>query len=209
MVMWREFLITTRVRALAQVTSFGRDAGNVFQALGLWGILFLVVELVLGLLPIFGVLTLGATVDAMIGARGVGVVTSDVNRELSRWLVMLIVGFLAYLFSARFTGKAGEVGRGLREIIIFGSLLVYSLTIQQFFLASVFLVIVMIDSLFAHDVRVRIASLSVAILAGSAIAHTLIRYTVLRSFTVGEGLTMVAAIAVFVVFLKLRIASKQ
>ncbi len=209
MVMWREFLITTRVRALAQVTSFGRDAGNVFQALGLWGILFLVVELVLGLLPIFGVLTLGATVDAMIGARGVGVVTSDVNRELSRWLVMLIAGFLAYLFSIRFTGKASEVGRRLREIIIFGSLLVYSLTIQQFFLASVFLVIVMIDSLFAHDVRVRIASLSVAILAGSAIAHTLIRYTVLRSFTVGEGLTMVAAIAVFVVFLKLRIASKQ
>ncbi len=207
--MWSEFWSSTRARALAKVTGFGHDAGNIFQALGWWGIVFLLVELVLGLLPIFGLLTLGATVDAMIGARGIGVVTSDVNRELSHWLVMLMAGFSAYLFSIRFTGKASEVGRGLREIIIFGSLLVYSLTIQQFFLALVFLVIIMIDSLFAHDVRVRMASLLVAILAGSAMAHTLIRYTVLRSFTVGEGLTMVAAIALFVVFLKLRIASKQ
>jgi hypothetical protein len=204
--MWSEFWSSTRTRALAKVTGFGRDAGNIFQALGWWGIVFLLVELVLGLLPIFGVVTLGGTVDAMIGARGIGVVTSDVNHELSRWLVMLIVGFLAYLFSARFTGKAGEVGRGLRDIVIFGSLLGYLVTIQQFFLVFVFLLILTIDITFAHDVRVRMASLLVAILAGSAIAHTLIRYTVLRSFTVGEGLTMVAAIALFVVFLKLRIA---
>ena len=191
------------------MTNFGKDVGNVFQALGAWGVIFLLVEIVLGLLPISIVLTLGQTVDAMIGARGIGVVTSDVNDSLSRWLAMLIVGFLAYLFSIRFTGKAAEVGKGCREIVTFGSLVTYLIIIHQFFLAFLFVFILTVDILFSHNVRIRLASLLVAIIAGSAIAHDLVRYTVLRSFTVGEGLTMIAAIALFVVFLKLRIASKQ
>jgi hypothetical protein len=200
------FFIHTRARAVDRVTTFGRAVGDVFQALGGWGIVFLLVQLLLGLLPVFVVLTLGSTVDAMIGARGIGVVTSDLNDQLGRWLVMLVVAFLAYVFSARFTGKAGEVGRGLRDIVIFGSLLVYLVTIQQIFLAGILLLILATDIIFFHDVRVRMAGLLLAILVGSAIAHTLIRFTVLRSYTVGEGLTMVAAITMLMVCLKLRIA---
>lgn len=204
--MWKEFWQSTKQRAFEKVTVFGKDVGNVFQALGAWGMVFLLVELVLGLLPINIVLALGKTVDAMIGARGIGVVTSDVNDSLSKWLIMLIVGFLAYLFTVRFTGKAAEVGRGLREIVVFGSLTIYLVIIHQFFLAFVFLSILAIDVIFSDKVRVRLASLLVAIVVSSVIAHDLVQYTVLRSFTVGEGLTMIAAIAMFVVFLKLRIA---
>ena len=207
--MLSEFWAKTKQRAFERVTGFGRDVGSIFQALGAWGIVFLLVELVLGLLPLFIALTLGSTVDAMIGARGIGVVTSDVNDQLIRWLAILIVAFLAYLFTVRFTGKAGEVGRGLRDIVIFSSLLIYLITIHQIFLVFVFLGVLAIDIIFAHDVRIRMVNLLLAIMAGSVIAHTLIRYTVLRSFSVGEGLTMVAAIALFVVFLKLRIAGTK
>lgn len=204
--MWSEFWTSTKMRVREKVIGFARDTGNVFQALGAWGIIFLLVQIVLGLLPIIGVLTLGATVDAMIGARGIGVVTSDVNDSLSWWLAMLIAGFLAYLFSVRFTGKAGEVGRGLREIITFASLLMYLITINQIFLALLSLTLLLVDVIFSHDTRIRLAGLLLALLAASSVAYTLIRYTVLRSFTVGEGLTMVAAIALIVIFLKLRIA---
>jgi hypothetical protein len=204
--MWQEFWLQARQRAMDRTIGFARDVGNVFQALGAWGVVFLLVELILGLLPVFVVLTLGLTVDAMIGARGIGVVTSDVNDQLARWLVMLIVAFLAYLFTARFTGKAGEVGRGLREIVTFSSLFVFLITINQVFLAIIFLLILGIDIVWSHDSRVRVAGLLVAILSASLAAHTLVRYTVARSFTVGEGLAMIGGIAMVVVFLKLRIA---
>ena len=206
--MWREFWTSTRARAKHQVLSFGHDAGSVFQALGAWGVIFLLGEIVLGLLPLSIVLTLGATVDAMIGARGIGVVTSDVNDQLIRWLVILLASFLAYLFTVRFTGKAGDVGRGLREIVLFSSLLLYLIGIHQVFLAFVYLAVLVIDVLFVQNVRIRLAGLLLAILSGSAIAHAIIRFTALRSFTVGEGLAMVTGIAMFVVCLKLRVASK-
>ena len=204
--MWSDFWTDTRTRSFDRMFAFGRDVGNVFQALGIWGIVFLLVEIILGLLPIFIVISIGSTVDAMIAARGIGVVTSDLNEQLARWLVMLILAFFAYLFTVRFTGKAGEVGRGLRDILIFFTLLVYLVTIGQFFLVFMFLLAIFLDVVFAHDVRVRMLNLFVTILVASAIAHSLIKFTVLRSFTVGEGLTMVAAVAMFVVFLKLRIA---
>jgi hypothetical protein len=164
------------------------------------------VQIILGVLPLLFVLTLGSTVDAMIGARGIGVVTGDVNQQLSRWLILLIITFVAYLFSVRFTGKAGEVGRGLRNVVIFGCLLGYFVTINQIFLGFIFLLALVVDLVWSRVMGLRMANLFVVILVGSSVAHTLIRYTVLRSFTVGEGLTMVAAIAMFVVFLKLRIA---
>ena len=192
-----------------QVLDFGRDVGHVFQALGVWGVLFLFVELVLGLLPLAIVLTLGATVDAMIGARGIGVVTSDVNHELTRWLMILIAGFLAYLFSIRFTGKAGEVGRGLRDIVAFTSLLVYLITINQIGLSLLLLLVLVADAIFVHDVRIRLAGLLVAMLAGGAAAHQLIRFTVARAFTVGEGLAMVASIVMVIIFMKMRIAANK
>lgn len=207
--MMSEYFSHMRRQAVDRISCFGRDVGMVFQALVLWGIIFLLVEIVLGLLPLVIVLTLGSTVDAMIGARGIGVVTSDLNQELVRWLTILIVAFLAYLFSARFTGKAGEVGRGLRDATIFTSLLVYLITINQILLALMFLSIIVIDFVWSSDMRIRIVSLLVAILAGSLIAHTLVRFTVARSFTVGEGLAMIGAIVMFVVCLKMRIAYAQ
>jgi hypothetical protein len=195
-----------KTETLDAATAFGRDVGHVFQALGFWGVIFLGVQIILGVLPLLFVLTLGSTVDAMIGARGIGVVTGDVNQQLSRWLILLIITFVAYLFSVRFTGKAGEVGRGLRNVVIFGCLLGYFVTINQIFLGFIFLLALVVDLVWSRVMGLRMANLFVVILVGSSVAHTLIRYTVLRSFTVGEGLTMVAAIAMFVVFLKLRIA---
>jgi hypothetical protein len=204
--MWSEFWSRTKTQVRSRTSSFGHDVGSVFQALGVWGIVFLLVELILGVLPLFIALSLGTTVDAMIGARGIGVVTSDVNDQLARWLVVLILAFLAYLFTAKFTGKAGEVGRGLRDIVIFSTLIIYFVTLSQILLVLIFLLVLAIDVVFAENIRVRMGNLLVAIVVGSAVAHTLIRFTVLRSFTVGEGLAMVTAIALFVIFLKLRIA---
>lgn len=186
--------------------TFGRDVGNIFQALGIWGIIFLLSELVLGCLPLLVVLTLGWTVDAMIGARGIGVVTSDVNHELTRWLLILVIGFLAYLFSARFTGKAGEVGRGLREIVTFATLLLYLISIHQVFLFLVFSFLLGLDWLFVQFVQIRFANLGVSLFVGSLYVHQLVKFTIGRAFTVGEGLAMIGAIVMFVVCLKLRIA---
>lgn len=207
--MLKEFWQRACLRAIERITQFGQDVGNVFQALGAWGVVFLLVEIVLGLLPLACTFTLGRTVDAMIGARGIGVVTSDVNHELMRWLMILLIGFLAYLFSIRFTGKAGEVGRGLRDLVAFTSLLIYLITINQIGLSLLFLIVLVVDSSLAQKLKVRVAGLLVAILAGSASAHHLIRFTVARAFTVGEGLAMIAAIVMVIVFMKMRIASTR
>lgn len=202
---WLNVREQTRERLMA----FGKDTGNVFQALGIWGIFFLLVQIILGLLPLFAMLTLGKTVDAMIGARGIGVVTSDVRDQMAVWLGIIVVTFIAYVFSVRFTGKSGLVGRGLRDSVLFGSLLVYLVTVNQIFLALVFLVTLVVDVVFTASLRIRLMNLFITILAGCSAAQTLIRYTVLRSFTVGEGLTMIAVVVLFVVFLKLRLATSQ
>lgn len=203
--MVNQFWLSTKQRAAQALVQFGKDTGNVFNALGVWSILFLLVEIILGFLPLVSALTLGKTVDAMIGARGIGVVTSDVNTALTHWLIVLLVGFVAYLFTVRFTGKAADVGRAFRDVVLFVSLLGYFVTIHQLFLAFVFLVVLGADTLFS-DLRVKIASLLLTLITGSLVAHTLIRYTVARAFTVGEGLAMIGAIALFVVFLKLKLA---
>lgn len=192
--------------AKQRIVTFGYDVGDIFQALRAWGSIFLFVQLVLGVLPLSIALTLGWTVDAMIGARGIGVMTSDVNHELTRWLVILVSGFLAYLFSVRFTGKAGEVGRGLREIVTFATLLLYLISIHQVFLSLVFSFLLGLDWLFVQNVQIRFANLGVSLLIGSLYVHQLVKFTIGRAFTVGEGLAMIGAIVMFVVCLKLRIA---
>ncbi|MFZ2681663.1 MAG: hypothetical protein WAZ14_01010 [Patescibacteria group bacterium] len=204
--MFKTYLHTLKQRGATQIVSFGQAVGDVFQALGWWGIPFLAAQIALGLLPLALILTLGDTVDAMNGARGIGVITSDLNAALSRWLIILLITFAAYLFSLRFTGKAGEVGRGLRELVIFGVLLSYLLGINQALLAILAGLVLLADVLWSQVMRVRLVGLCVLVLAGSLAAHAIIKFTVLRSFTVGEGLTMVTGIVMLVVCLKLRIA---
>lgn len=203
--MVNSFWLNAKQRAAQTLVQFGKDTGNVFNALGAWSIVFILVEIILGLLPLLSALTLGKTVDAMIGARGIGVVTSDVNTALTHWLVILLVGFVAYLFTVRFTGKAADVGRAFRDTVLFVSLLGYFVTLHQLFSAFVFFIVLGVDTFF-YDLRMKVASLLVTLITGSLVAHTLIRFTVARAFTVGEGLAMIGAIVLFVVFLKMKLA---
>lgn len=204
--MWKTWLQEVKERARRGLVQLARDTGDVFQALGAWGVVFLLAMLVLGALPLAAALTLGGTVDALIGARGIAVVTSDLNAALSRWLLLLVLGFGAYLFSLRFTGKAGEVGSSLREGVTFVSLFGYFFLINQGLLSVIFVFILAIDTLWSQRLRIRLVNLCVAIIIGALVANNLITYTVLRSFTVGEGLAMVTAIVAYVIALKFRIA---
>ena len=193
------------LQAQQRVKQFFLNLKQVTQALGLWSGVFVIAQIVLGFLPMVMALTLGLTVDAMIGARGIGVMTSDLNAQLMRWVLMLVIGFAAYFFTLRFSGKAAEVGHALRDIVLFSALLVFFVGSQQILLAAVYLLMLALDYVFGDDRRIRFASLAVIVIVGMMIAHTLIRFTILRSYTVGEGLGIVTAIVTFMVFFKFRL----
>ncbi len=192
-------------RLRAQVLGFRRDLFQVLSVLQVWSILYLLVQIILGLLPLLAVLILGNTVDALIGSRGIGVVTSDLTQQLGYWLALMVLAFLAYIFSLRFTGKAGSVGRDLRDLIAFTSLIVYFIGILQLFLAVAFTVVIIFE-IASDTLRAKLVGLLSAVVIGILIANNLVKFTVSRSFTVGEGMAMIGAIAVFVVVLKMRIA---
>ena len=188
-----------------QVLNFKRDLFQVLGVLQVWSVLYLLVQIILGLLPLLAVLILGNTVDALIGARGIGAVTSDLTKHLGYWLALMVVAFLAYIFSLRFSGKAASVGKDVRDLISFGSLIVYLIGILQILLAVIFALIVVFE-IASPSLKAKLAGLLVAIVTGIIAANTLIKFTVHRSFTVGEGLAMIGAVAMFVVVYKMRIA---
>jgi hypothetical protein len=185
---------------------FFEDLKQIVRALGWWSGMFITAEVVLGLLPLAMVITLGAAVDAMIGARGIGVMTSDIQRQLAVWMILMLLGFFTYVFAMRFTGKAGSVGTQLRSGVTFSSLIIYLCLSRQIFLSFVYAILLVADVAFSDFPKMRIINLTLVVIIGMIVAQTFVRFTVFRAFTVGEGLSLAIAVTVFMIFYKLRLA---
>lgn len=202
--MSNNFLTESYYAGRQRLLEFVNDLKNVITALGVWSSVFILAEVILGLLSVAGVMTLGLTIDAVIGARGIGVMTTDVTSQLWRWLLILLIGFAAYMFVQRFSGKAAAVGQNIAELIFSVAMFAYFLFAQQYLLVCIYFVLWLAEVFFLRDRRVRLLILSIAILISIYAVKVLIGYTVLRAYTVGEGLALVAAIIVSVISFKLR-----
>lgn len=183
-----------------------QDAGIVFQALGLWGVVFFGANVILGVLPLGVTVSLGKLVDAMIGARGIGAMTSEVTESMWRFLIIMIISFFAYLFVVRFKERAAAIGGVLRDAVIALSLLIFLLLHQQPGLAFFLTLVLLIDVLAFETFQLRLGVLGLTILVSILVAEKAVRFTVLRSFTVGEGIAILVAMAMMLVLLKIRFA---
>ncbi len=192
--------------ALGRVESVQRDAGTVFQALGIWGVIFFLAHVVLGAMPLSVAILLGELIDAMIGARGIGTMTSEVTGSMWRFLALMMLTFVAYLFVARFRDRAAGIGGMLRDVVMTLCLLAFLITQQQSGLAFFLMVTLLVDVFFLETFQLRLGVLGLAILVNILIAEKIVRFTVLKSFTIGEGIAILVVMAMMLTLLKIRFA---
>ena len=193
-------------QAMLRLERVLRDTGAIFQALGAWGAIFFLTNLVLGLLPLGLAVSLSKLVDAMIGARGIGTMTSEVTGGMWRFLLLMVVAFISYLFIVRFKDRSATVGAMLRDVTMSTSLLIFLIVHQQIGLSFGLALLLLLDTLVLSTFRARLVCLAIAILVSVVAAEEIIRFTVHRAFTVGEGLAILAAIAMLLALMKMRLA---
>jgi hypothetical protein len=143
------------------IQKFFRGYGRIFHASKLTTVFVLLFFGFLGLAPVFELHILKEFVDALIGARGIGVWTSDLTKFSWRQVVLLILMIPTWVFVSRTSGFVRAIGLRTSEILF-----LLSLGYMLLMLASIVLPIALIAFVFVASVKNRFLDFgfSVAIL---------------------------------------------
>lgn len=175
------------------------------RELGRWNMPFILAHTVIATLPLLSSFLLGATIDALIGARGVGVMTSELTSDLWRFGTLLLVVFACYIFTAKFSGQAAQAGSALVYLIALTCLVIGLVLREQWEFALVTVALQALLSMFGTKLWLRFAWLTAGIVAAIIAVQSVLQVTISRSSTVGEGLAIIALIVWSIVLLKLRL----
>lgn len=166
-----------------------------FDILGnIYAPLFFCAACLMGIaLPVFAWKT-GGVLNALLGARGVGTITSELSQGMWVMVVALAVFFGAHLLLSRLEGKMHDVFMTLARICEMSALLIYTTTYFGVFVTSVLLFIAW--RIFEH-VRVRGSIATIWFFGLTWMFFSLATDVALRVSTVGD---MVSILAVCVLF---------
>lgn len=78
-------------------------------------------QFILGFLPYFFAKWFGGFIDAVFGARSLGLWTDDVNKMMWGGLGFVILGCVTLFVTAQFSGVSASVARGVRWAALIGS----------------------------------------------------------------------------------------
>lgn len=182
-----------------------RAVKQTLRELGRWSLPFVLAHVVIAALPVLSSFLLGSTIDALIGARGVGVMTSELTGDLWRFGALLLIVFISYVFTAKFSGQAAQAGNSLAYSVALSFLLLGLLVSGQWEVALVLGLAQLLLSMYGSKLWLRVAWLTAAIMGAVIAIHSILEVTISRSGTVGEGLALVALIVWSIVLLKLRL----
>ncbi len=193
------------IAANAEWSAAIRQLRQTLSGLCKWAPLFVLTHAVIAVFPVASSLLFGATIDALIGARGVGVMTSDLTTDLWRFGGLILAVFVSYLFTMKFSGLAAASGLAI-EGFLASSLLLIALawSVQWAFIATLILAHLLL-SMYGAKLYIRLAILTLVLVAVIVTINSSLNFTVTRSITVGEGLTVIALVAWSAVILKLRL----
>ncbi len=109
---------------------FFQDCKRIFSASVVSGILMSITLICAGLYPMLGLFLFSKFSDAFIGARGLGVMTGEVNAYLWMMIAYFFGGILLHAAYAKFTGVAARIVRDGAEVLLLLSLVVCLFTVM-------------------------------------------------------------------------------
>ncbi|MBP9828230.1 hypothetical protein KBC55_03705 [Patescibacteria group bacterium] len=185
---------------IASFKDYARDLGKTLQALGVFGPLFLLLAVAEGVFPVLTLHALGVWFDAVLGARAVGAVTSDLT-DATR----MVIGYFAVsavttgVSEVLLGGRAREVLRALALAASIFVVLVLTAPVLLFLLLGLALIVLAVLSI-AH-VKARSAMVLVfATLFMSQIFWHMSKLVMVRAYTAGESLSiLLLSCGVFIV----------
>lgn len=153
--------------------------------------------LLYGMVPLSLLVVIFRLADAVTGARGVRVHTSDLTEAFSSLAAVWLIGMLLYLAIRRLRG----VARTLAERIAVGAACISLLGcvfIIAPFRAAVFVAVLLALDAYAHARYAARGAAVVSVLMGVSMFLTLHEYLLARAVTVGSFLLFAGAVSILV-----------
>ncbi len=176
------------------IDQYRRDLARVIDVLGKYAPFFLAAAVANGVGVVVGLWYATAGLNALLGARGIGTITSELSSTIWTVIIALVIIFIGQMILARLQGKYRETLLLLRDGVIIFSLLflltpaLYALIIALF--APSFLIIFRSQKI----VQYVIALLTLAVTLQLFFAS--ITSIVLRVTSMGSALRIALAMAV-------------
>ena len=154
-------------------------------------------QILLGSMPYLAVVWFGGSVDAISGARSLGLWTDDVNSSMWVLLGVMVLLCISIFITKQFEGLSASVARGIRWFAFIISALIFLLPVAPFVISIIGLLLVA-----EIWIEARVRSLIWLAVIGLLcwLEWNLIESIVFRMTTLGEGLS----IAVFAILLPIR-----
>lgn len=169
--------------------SYASDIGKTLHSLGVFGPLFLLLAVCEGVFPVLTVHGLGGWLDAVLGARAVGAVTSDLTAATRQMLFFFALSVVSTGFSQVLLGGRARIAlQCVALCAAFFTVFILSFPIFiSLFIASLLFFVSWFS--IAHD-RVRaLVFLVVGTLFMSQIFWRISQLVMVRAYTVGEALS--------------------
>lgn len=181
--------------------SYFADLWRLLRALGVWGVAFVLSAIILMALPVIFSVHIGKLTDAIIGARGIGVMTVDVTKALRMLLGATIFGFLAEMFLSRFEGKAATLTKALYTIGATIVLFVMLLNLGWWGMAIWPLLLLILRRVLNKVPYLQYVFVVPVVLLFLSLATNVITYAVIRAVTVGDAMGTVTAAGLYAVLM--------
>ena len=195
----QQFFLDSLKSSREDVEVFAHDIWKLLKALGIWAIPFVLSIIAIAGLPAVFATHIGKLTDAIIGARGVGMMTIDVTRAIRILTGATVVGFLAEMFLSRFEGKASSLASRTYAI---GALVVLAITIFNlgWYGVAIWPVVLVVTRIILKKVPyLQYLFIVPVVLLFLSCATNVIQYAAIRAVTVGAAMSTVVAAGIYAV----------
>lgn len=181
---------------------FLNDLGRLYKASKLTTLMVIVIEVFLGSLLVIELGILSNLIDSIIGARSLGIWTSDVALGLKWQIVVLIIVVLVLHVKEQIFGLAAKLGLQIRETVFIATTFLAAIVAAPLGLILLLIGYVLLDKMKKKYLRIGYSILALVI-AYFAL-NQLLQMTVAKTIGIGELIWWGGALMAFAGFMALK-----
>lgn len=182
--------------------SFWVNLFRIYSASKSMVVLLITVEIFLGALVVIELGVLSNLVDSTIGARSIGVWTSDMTKGLWQQVIVFMLFIVTIHFKEQFKGVAAKTGRTIRE-----SIFIITAYLASLVASPLLLTVILVSSAGASYIKSRIGrviySLIIVLVSAQALSE-LMRLAVMKGISIGDALWWGGSLLAFAGWIALR-----
>lgn len=181
---------------------FLTDIGRLYKASKLTTLMIVAVEVFLGALVVIELGILSHLIESVLGARSLGIWTSDVLLGLKWQIVVLVIVVFALHAKEQVSGLSAKLGLQIRETVFIISTFLAAIVSAPFGLIILLAGYLLLDKMKKMSLRIGYSIIAIAV-AYSAL-NNLLQMTVARTVDISQMIWWGGALMAFVVFVALK-----